>query len=165
VKPKPFTHEHQQTILRRVVETEMAEQGQKVISYAFKEIRLADLNELSKVTQVESEKFRRQLEVDLIYLCTFGMADPPRPGIAKSIQAIRYGHTGEVSEVDDGKDDGAGRVNVRMVTGDHLETAKAAAVACGICRADEVASPGVAITGEEFRSAVGSYSKIWDPVH
>jgi hypothetical protein len=63
----------------------MAEQGQKVISYAFKEIRLADLNELSKVTQVESEKFRRQLEVDLIYLCTFGMADPPRPGIAKSI--------------------------------------------------------------------------------
>jgi magnesium-transporting ATPase (P-type) len=165
VKPKPFTNEHQQTILRRVVETEMAEQGQKVISYAFKEIRLADLNELSKVTQVESEKFRRQLEVDLIYLCTFGMADPPRPGIAKSIQAIRYGHTGEVSEVDDGKDDGAGRVNVRMVTGDHLATAKAAAVACGICRQDEKDSAGVAITGEEFRSAVGSYSKIWDPVH
>jgi Ca2+ transporting ATPase len=167
VKPKPFTQEHQQTILRRVVGSEMAERGEKVLSFAFKEIRLADLNELSKVTQVESEKFRRQLEVDLIYLCTFGMSDPPRPGIAKSIQAIRYGHTGEVSEADDKArgDDGAGRVNVRMVTGDHLETAKAAAVACGICRADELASTGVAITGEEFRREVGGYSKIWDPVH
>lgn len=58
VKPKPFTREDQQTILENVVNQEMAEQGLKVLSFAFKEIRLADLNELSKVTQVESEKFR-----------------------------------------------------------------------------------------------------------
>lgn len=85
VKPKPFTNEDQQAILENVVNHEMAEQGLKVLSFAFKEIRLADLNELSKVTQVESEKFRRQLEVDLIYLCTFGLDDPLRSGIQQSI--------------------------------------------------------------------------------
>lgn len=30
----------------------------KVLSFAFKEIRLADLNELSKATSVESARFR-----------------------------------------------------------------------------------------------------------
>lgn len=82
----------------QVVGQEMAESGLKVISYAFKEIRLEDLNELSKVTQVESEKFRAQLEVDLIYLCTFGLDDPLRSGIQQSIQALRYGHPDAVAD-------------------------------------------------------------------
>jgi len=45
-------------LLSNVVKQEMAEQGMKPISYAFKEIRLADLNELSKATKVESQRFR-----------------------------------------------------------------------------------------------------------
>jgi len=160
VKPKAFTHEEQQGILENVVKHEMAEQGLKVLSFAFKEIRLADLNELSKVTQVESEKFRRQLEVDLIYLCTFGLDDPLRAGVPQSVAAIRYGCEDAAVDAAD-----ASQVNVRMITGDHLETAKSVALKVGILRRDELEHEGVAMTGENFRQEVGGYSKIWDPVH
>jgi len=57
------------------------------------------------------------------------------------------------------------QVNVRMITGDHLETAKRVALKCGILRPDELEHEGVAMTGEEFRQQVGGYSKIWDPCH
>jgi magnesium-transporting ATPase (P-type) len=50
VKPKPFNTEDHTVLLDEVVGQQMAESGLKVISYAFKEIRLEDLNELSKVT-------------------------------------------------------------------------------------------------------------------
>jgi len=52
-----------------------------------------------------------------------------------------------------------------MVTGDHLETAKSVALSVGIIRRDELEHEGVAMTGEQFRSVIGNYSKIWDPVH
>ena len=52
-----------------------------------------------------------------------------------------------------------------MITGDHLETAKAVALKVGILRRDELGHEGVALTGEEFRQQVGGYSKIWDPCH
>lgn len=79
VKPKQFGPQEQKNLQRKI--EEMARDGEKVVSYAFKEIRLSDLNELSKVTQVESKRFRKELEKDLIYLCTFGMSDQIRKGI------------------------------------------------------------------------------------
>jgi len=85
VKPKDFREREKESILENVVTGEMAEQGQKVLSYAFKEIRMHELSELSKMQGVETQEFRRQLEEHLIYLCTFGMDDPLRSGIKGSI--------------------------------------------------------------------------------
>lgn len=56
-------------------------------------------------------------------------------------------------------------MNVRMVTGDHLSTAKAIALNAGILKEDEENEPGVAMTGEQFREAVGDYEKVWDSHH
>lgn len=56
-------------------------------------------------------------------------------------------------------------MNVRMITGDHVETAKSVAVKVGILRREELEHEGVAMTGEQFRGDIGGYSKIWDPVH
>jgi len=69
----------------------MAAAGQKVLSYGFKEINLNDLQQLSQRFDIESEQFRKTLEDDLIYLCTFGMSDPLRDGIEDTISTIRYG--------------------------------------------------------------------------
>ena len=51
-----------------------------------------------------------------------------------------------------------------MITGDHLDTAKWVAAASGILKAEELEDKGVAMTGDEFREAIGGYSKIHDPV-
>jgi len=137
----------------------MASSGQKVLSFAFKEIKLQDLQALSQHCDVESDKFRKALEVDLIYLCTFGMDDPIRPGTNTAIHTIRHGHKDAVPDPNQ-----PSQVNVRMVTGDHLETAKHVAVACGIVKREEIDEhEGVAMTGEQFRKAIGRYNKVWDP--
>ncbi|KAF7032990.1 hypothetical protein CFC21_044118 [Triticum aestivum] len=62
-------------------------------------------------------------------IAVFGIKDPLRPGVR---EAVRTCHV-------------AG-INVRMVTGDNISTAKAIARECGILTAD-----GVAIEGPEFR--------------
>lgn len=51
-----------------------------------------------------------------------------------------------------------------MVTGDHLETAKSVAVRTGIIKQEELGLAGI-MTGEQFREAIGGYTKIWDPTH
>jgi magnesium-transporting ATPase (P-type) len=49
------------------------------------------------------------------------------------------------------------------VSGDHLECAKVVAVRAGIIRNEELQLNGIALTGEQFRGAIGDYTKIWDP--
>jgi magnesium-transporting ATPase (P-type) len=90
----------------------------KVISYAFKEIELKVLNELMHQFPLESEEFREVLESDLVYLATFGLLDPLRDNIVDAVQLIRYGFT--ISDPSEAEN----QVNVRMVSGDHLETAR-----------------------------------------
>lgn len=48
-----------------------------------------------------------------------------------------------------------------MITGDHLETAKAVAVASGIVHENDVDKEDVAMTGEEFRAKIGNYEVYW----
>ena len=138
----------------------MANEGLKCLSYAFKEIRIEDLDQLMSTYDLESDDFRNELENDLIYLVTFGMDDPLRPNIEEAIQYIRYGQLESAGEPADGN-----QVNIRMVTGDHIETAKRVALKTGIVKSEELQLNGIAMTGEQFRDAIGEYSKIWDPTH
>lgn len=98
----------------------MAAEGLKVITYAFKQIKIEDFNHLMQSCDPECEAFRNQLEVDLIYVATFGLADPLREDIFKTVYSIKYGHS-QSFEV---KKSSSLSVNIRMITGDHLETAK-----------------------------------------
>ena len=99
---------------------------------------------------LESDDFRNELENDLIYLGTFGMEDPLRTKIGEAIQYIRYGQLETAGEQAEGN-----QVNIRMVTGDHIETAKAVAVLTGIVKPEELQLNGIAMTGDQFRDSIG----------
>lgn len=47
-----------------------------------------------------------------------------------------------------------------MISGDHIETCKRVALACGIITEDEQDSGAVVMTGEDFLKAVGEYESI-----
>jgi magnesium-transporting ATPase (P-type) len=69
----------------------MAQGGLKVLSYAFKEMRSAELNNLFERFDVESPDFRKELETDMVYLCTFGMLDELREDIEDSVKQLKFG--------------------------------------------------------------------------
>jgi len=73
VEVKDFDDNDVSTILSHVVRNEMACQGLKPISYAFKEMSVQELEEFMNTYSVESEEFREEIEKDMIYLCTFGL--------------------------------------------------------------------------------------------
>jgi Ca2+-transporting ATPase len=160
VTPIAFQENEQLNVLEHIVSRNMAQEGLKCLSYAFKEIKIQDLDSLMKSADPESEEFRDALEEDLIYVATFGMEDPLRTNIHDSIQYIRYGQLDG-----DGDQPEGNQVNIRMVTGDHIETAKRVAIETGIVKAEEVEIKGVVMTGDQFRDSIGGYNKIWDPNH
>lgn len=154
---EPFGQEEQDRTLRLVAE-QIAGVGHKPITYAFKEIEKDKLTEIMQrySNREEEDEYRHEFETGLFYLGTFGLEDPVRPEIENPVSLIKYGHT------DPGLDS-APQVNVRMITGDHLETAKAIAVRAGIVSPNELTGSDMcAMTGEEFRRAIGPYQRYWD---
>ena len=123
----PIPFDQKDEILQKYIETYMcAERSLKCISYAYKEIAITELNELMHQYPLESNEFRQALETDLIYISTFGLLDPLRDNIVDAVQLIKFGQlVQDPSEADK-------QVNVRMVSGDHLETSKAVAIATGV---------------------------------
>jgi len=70
---KDFDDNDVASILNEVVRNEMACQGLKPLSYAFKEMHVTELEEFMQTYSTESEEFRDEIEKDMIYLCTFGL--------------------------------------------------------------------------------------------
>jgi Ca2+-transporting ATPase len=81
----------------------------------------------------------------LVYIGTFGLNDPIRDDIFETVNKIKHGKR---TPMEEGK---AAQVNVKLVTGDHIETAKYVALLSGIVSDTEVNQPGVCMTGEEFQ--------------
>ena len=54
-------------------------------------------------------------------------------------------------------------MNIRMVTGDHIDTALHVAKAVGLITEEESRLDGIYMTGEQFRAAIGDYElNVWD---
>lgn len=53
----------------------------------------------------------------MTYLCTFGQQDHLRDEVIDAIRALKYGSNTTIV-------DNIGEVNVRILTGDHIETAR-----------------------------------------
>lgn len=157
---KDFDQSDLEKVLLDVVSGQMARDGLKPLSYAYKDITLDDLIMLRNQYDPESYDFRSQLEQDLTYLGTFGLEDPLRPEVTNSIQLIRYGAV--LGDKVDRSKGAKNQVNIRLVSGDHLDTAITVAVQVGILTEAESKIQGFFMTGEEFREQIGDYNKIWD---
>lgn len=82
------------------------------------------------------EKTRPKLqEHDLTLLGIVGLKDPCRPGAKKAVEICK-----------------SAGVNIKMITGDNVFTAKAIATECGILEMDHKVDDGVVVEGAEFRN-------------
>ncbi|XVE81698.1 hypothetical protein DITRI_Ditri15bG0086500 [Diplodiscus trichospermus] len=91
-----------------------------------------------QVPEEEYEKLKEQKKLkedSLTLLGLVGIKDPCRPGVKKAVEDCQY----------------AG-VNIKMITGDNVFTARAIATECGILRSGEDMSSDVVVEGEEFRN-------------
>lgn len=97
-----------------------------MLTFCYKDISRAELNELMKAqSDLESLSLREKIEADMTYLCTFGMRDDLRDEVTEAISLLKYGSNTTIV-------DNNGEVNVRILTGDHIETAKQVALHSGI---------------------------------
>ncbi|PON79949.1 P-type ATPase [Parasponia andersonii] len=104
----------------------MAASSLRCIAFAHKQV---------ETTELEDSAGHEKLQDDgLILLGLVGIKDPCRPGVKKAVEACQY----------------AG-VNIKMITGDNVFTAKAIATECGILRSNQDMS-GAVIEGVEFRN-------------
>jgi len=109
---------------------------------------------------IESDDFREYIESRLVYLGTFGLEDSVRDDVDKSIQLIKYGTL--LGDNVDRKKGAKNQVNIRMVTGDHMDTALHVALEVGIITEEERDIKGIYMTGEQFRTAIGGWERRWD---
>ncbi|MGN1326790.1 MAG: cation-translocating P-type ATPase [Clostridia bacterium] len=111
----------------------MAEDALRVIGIAFK-----DVEKLPK--QINSE----MIENDLIFVGLIGMIDPPREGVAEAVKTCKR----------------AG-IKTVMITGDHLQTAKAIAKQLGILRRGDLSIDGETLekmSQSELEKSIMQYS-------
>ncbi|XP_048140514.1 putative calcium-transporting ATPase 13, plasma membrane-type [Rhodamnia argentea] len=105
----------------------MAASSLRCIAFAHKQV--------SEESTKEREEGKKIQEDSLTLLGLVGIKDPCRPGVKSAVQACQD----------------AG-VNIKMITGDNIFTAKAIAAECGILRPGDDASNGAIVEGAEFRS-------------
>ncbi|KAF8014445.1 hypothetical protein BT93_H0312 [Corymbia citriodora subsp. variegata] len=105
----------------------MAASSLRCIAFAHKQV--------SEEAIKEREDGKKIQEDGLTLLGLVGIKDPCRPGVKSAVQACQD----------------AG-VNIKMITGDNIFTAKAIATECGILRPGDDAFSGAIVEGAEFRS-------------
>ncbi|KAG5560234.1 hypothetical protein RHGRI_003504 [Rhododendron griersonianum] len=89
-----------------------------------------------QVPEQENEEGKIHIEENcLTLLGLVGLKDPCRPGAKKAVEECQY----------------AG-VNVKMITGDNIFTARAIATDCGILKPNQDMESGAVVEGVEFRS-------------
>ena len=111
----------------------MADNALRVIAVAYKDIDKlpANINSLN-------------IEKELIFVGLIGMIDPPREGVKEAVKTCRK----------------AG-IKTVMITGDHIQTAKAIATELGILRKGDLAIDGIGlnrISQEELNRNIMKYS-------
>uniref|UniRef100_M1DT14 Calcium-transporting ATPase n=1 Tax=Solanum tuberosum TaxID=4113 RepID=M1DT14_SOLTU len=111
----------------RIIEG-MAASSLRCIAFAHKQV--------PKAEQKDNEHMHGNVPDNSFILLGFvGLKDPCRPGVKKAVEACQ-----------------SAGVNIKMITGDNVFTAKAIATECGILHPNQEVDEGEVIEGEEFRS-------------
>ncbi|KAG2728141.1 hypothetical protein I3760_01G191400 [Carya illinoinensis] len=105
----------------------MAASSLRCIAFAHKEV--------SEEYNGDDKECKKLEDDGLILLGLVGIKDPCRSGVKKAVEDCQY----------------AG-VNIKMITGDNIFTAKAIATECGILAPSQDSLSGAVVEGEEFRN-------------
>jgi magnesium-transporting ATPase (P-type) len=125
-------------IMAKVVTKTFAEKAYRTLLIAYREYTFEEYQRLEVANNgFASEADREVLEKDLTLIGIYALQDPLRDEIIESVKICHR----------------AG-VNVRMVTGDNLDTAKAIALEAGIL------DHNACMDGKTFREACGGLRKI-----
>lgn len=117
------------------------QQAYRSLGFAYKDVAKAEFEELD----LHDGDTVDALENDLTFLAVTGIQDPLRDEI---VGAVRQCHTSGI--------------NVRMVTGDNIETARAISLDAGILKQSDLKEKYACMEGAEFREAVGGMETITD---
>uniref|UniRef100_A0A7S3CL09 Cation-transporting P-type ATPase C-terminal domain-containing protein n=1 Tax=Strombidium rassoulzadegani TaxID=1082188 RepID=A0A7S3CL09_9SPIT len=139
--PAAIEEDERQNLQEKVIA--MAQQPLKVMTLAYAEIDQSEweqsyLNEEVGANQ-SLENAIQEGRLNFIFIGLIGLKDPIRLVVPSS---IRYAQS-------------SGNLGIRMVSGDHIETARKVALQAGIIKAAEAADPNSVMLASEFREAVG----------
>jgi len=130
-----FNEDDQNGVLAHV--DGMAGRPLRVLSFAYAEMDLADWEE-----RVGSSTPDRALEdalindnIELTFVSVFGLKDPLRPKVTSCVKYARD----------------SGKMGVRLVSGDHVSTAKAVALKAGILSQGDLDSEYAVMDAADFR--------------
>lgn len=141
-------------LLADVVDNEMGANGVRPFAYAYREMALGDYEDLAlqngEFKEIES---RDALESDLELVGIFGLRDELRNSFEDSGKTV----------AEDIKFANKGKINVIMVSGDNLQTARACAIEAAIVSESKAQEDLVCMTGETFRTEVGGITEVEQP--
>jgi Ca2+ transporting ATPase len=137
----PLDDDQTNYILNDILIQKFTTAGYRTLAFAYKDLPIEDFESLkSEYNGFASEDDRQVLEKDLTFLGVFALHDPLRDRVNRS---VLYAAKGLVA--------------TRLVSGDHIETAKALAVQAGIM---DDPSKYTCLSGEEFRAIVGQARQV-----
>jgi Ca2+ transporting ATPase len=142
-----LSKEKKDQILKEIVTNTFAKEAYRTLLIAYADISYAEYEKLKAANNdFSTERDREVLESDLTVVGIFALQDPLRDEI---IESVRKCHR-------------AG-INIRMVTGDNLDTAKAIAIEAGIISKQEAELDLVCMEGKQFRELCGGLKRLEDP--
>lgn len=118
---KDLGKQHKDNILNNIVTNTFAKKAFRTLLIAYTDLTVQEYEALmSENNNFHSEKDREVLESGLTVVGIYAMQDPLREEIVDSVKKCH-----------------AAGINIRMVTGDNLDTAKAIAIEAGIITQQE----------------------------
>lgn len=117
----------------------MASKPLRVISFAYFEMEEDQWNSQFEDAGKDFEQALDDQSIQFTFIGAFGLKDPLRPNVKSVVNAVKQ----------------KGHVNVRMISGDHYETAKKVAVKAGILTDADLQNQNSVMDAEDFRNLVG----------
>lgn len=140
-----FGNETKDYVLANIMRDAMTKQGFRVIAFSYKDYSVDDFNNFAP-DSFHDENVRKELESDQTFIGMVAMKDPLRNRVKQVTEYARKGG-----------------INIRLISGDNLDTAKAAAVDAGILTAEEFNSDApldeqrkYCMDASDFREKVGA---------
>jgi len=128
---------------------EMASQPLRVLSFAYTQLSLDQWMKFEQSDVTPEQQLEEYLvggQLKLCFVGAFGMKDPLRPRVQSCVNYARN-HA---------------QMQVRLVSGDHIETAKAVAIKAGILKPEEANIPFAVMESHQFRDYVGEITQEED---